>query len=392
METTYDKELGMDQILDLGVRELKNYIRALNIHNKAGVAGSDLSNFTLNQAQTLAISHMDPRKTVVAEKKVKQVKKDSTANEKIAELNQLAELLGKVAGNSFSAEQINEIINEKIAEAMKNLPPKQIFIEYNAKKIDCTGMHYKAPLVFACLKARLNTALVGPAGSGKTYLVEQLSEKEELDYYPVAFNPMSSKSDILGLVDATGNFRASAFYKAFKHGGVYLADEFDASNAGIATILNAAVANRKCTFANAETIAAHKDFVFVAAMNTFGTGANMQYVGRNRLDAATLDRFAFIEIGYDKRIERTACGLNDDNAPTPFNLESGGKVSAEYWYNLVKQTRDKAEANKVNVIISPRASINGTKLAQMGVGETHLKDLFLKRGLSHADQQKIGLH
>jgi hypothetical protein len=40
-----------------------------------------------------------------------------------------------------------------------------------------------------------------------------------------------------------------------------------------------------------------------AAANTYGTGADALYVGRNQLDAATLDRFYVVEMDYDRKLE-----------------------------------------------------------------------------------------
>ena len=45
--------------------------------------------------------------------------------------------------------------------------------------------------------------------------------------------------------------------------------------------------------------------------NTFGYGASAQYTGRKVLDGASLDRFALIEVDYDKTIE-LACADGDE--------------------------------------------------------------------------------
>ena len=41
----------------------------------------------------------------------------------------------------------------------------------------------------------------------------------------------------------------------------------------------------------------------IAAGNTIGHGADYEYVGRNQLDAASLDRFAIVQIDYSVEIE-----------------------------------------------------------------------------------------
>ena len=52
-----------------------------------------------------------------------------------------------------------------------------------------------------------------------------------------------------------------------------------------------------------ETIDRHPDFKMVAAANTWGKGASLEHVGRNALDASTLDRFDNIYVDYDTDLE-----------------------------------------------------------------------------------------
>jgi hypothetical protein len=49
--------------------------------------------------------------------------------------------------------------------------------------------------------------------------------------------------------------------------------------------------------------------VCIAAANTFGRGADRQYVGRSELDESTLDRFRIgtVPMDYDERLERQLC-------------------------------------------------------------------------------------
>ena len=53
----------------------------------------------------------------------------------------------------------------------------------------------------------------------------------------------------------------------------------------------------------------HPDFVCIAAANTWGRGADREYVGRNELDASTIDRFLMgtVPMDYDESLERQLC-------------------------------------------------------------------------------------
>ncbi|MCH7728630.1 MAG: hypothetical protein IH991_19420, partial [Planctomycetes bacterium] len=68
-------------------------------------------------------------------------------------------------------------------------------------------------------------------------------------------------------------------------------------------VVNAALANGHLRLPDGTTVDRHADFVCAAAANTFGTGADRQYVGRNQLDAATLDRFAACRLAFDYDVD-----------------------------------------------------------------------------------------
>jgi hypothetical protein len=77
----------------------------------------------------------------------------------------------------------------------------------------------------------------------------------------------------------------------------------------VLVILNAAIANRYFDFpAPIGYVEAHPNFRVVAAGNTTGHGADYEYVGRNQLDGASLDRFAIVDIDYSPTIENGLAG------------------------------------------------------------------------------------
>jgi MoxR-like ATPase len=130
----------------------------------------------------------------------------------------------------------------------------------------------------------------------------------------------------------------------YTQGGVFLLDEMDAADANVLVTLNAAMANRGFTNpVTGEWHARHPNAIVIAAANTFGTGADAMYVGRNALDAATLDRFvcAQIEVDYDKRIEaQLAASIAGDHAAAALDL--------------VWSMRDKARAARLRRIVGTR--------------------------------------
>ena len=142
--------------------------------------------------------------------------------------------------------------------------------------------------------------LIGPAGSGKNVSVSQVAEALGLRMYYT--NNASNEFKLTGFIDAGGNYRDTEFYKAFKNGGVFFLDEIDNSDPSALIVINSALANGYMSFPH-ETIDRHPMFRIIAAANTWGKGADLQYVGRNALDGATLDRFDNIFFDYDQKLE-----------------------------------------------------------------------------------------
>lgn len=162
---------------------------------------------------------------------------------------------------------------------------------------------------------RKNTMMVGPAGCGKTYIASKIAEALSMDFASQSCSAGMSESQLTGWllpIGKSGQFSyvSSEFVRIYENGGVFLFDEIDASDSNVLIIINAALANDSFSISQRykkPTIKKHKDFVAVAAANTYGNGADTVYVGRNQLDAATLDRFKIgtVTMNYDETVERS---------------------------------------------------------------------------------------
>ena len=186
---------------------------------------------------------------------------------------------------------------------------RKITTVVDGKKVPMAGIqHDKFETVLKFVANDEPVFLTGPAGSGKNVLCKQVAEALGLKFYFT--NAVTQEYKLTGFTDALGNYQPTQFYKAFTEGGVFMLDEMDASIPEVLVILNAAIANRYFDFpAPIGYKEAHPDFRIIAAGNTVGQGADYEYVGRNQLDAASLDRFAIVKIGYSEAIENSvACG------------------------------------------------------------------------------------
>jgi len=300
------------------------------------------------------------------------------ANETAAELMLKALNLIQPASAKLDETRVLELIAEHAPK------PEPIIKGYEFRSGEVTlktsgRQHSYFPLIVAALSARQHVWLVGPAGGGKTTVVSKAAETLGLQHRAISVCAQSTKTDLLGFIDAHGVYRGTAFREAFEHGHVFLLDEADNGNANVLAVLNAALANGEMTFPD-KTVQRHPDFVTVACANTFGNGATAAYVGRNQLDAATLDRFFFISMPYDEGLEASLVGIQ--GVPSPeFNLEAGGQTTTEAWYAIVQTARTAANVNGIKTVISPRATFGGAKLAALGVGLGWLKAGFLVKAL-----------
>ena len=214
-----------------------------------------------------------------------------------------------------------------------------------------------------------NIMLVGPAGSSKTTTCAQVAEVLNLQFYPMSVGLQTTKSDLMGFLNVKGEYVTTPVREAFEKGGVLLLDEFDASHAGVVTILNSLLANEICSFPD-KTVEKHKDFICIVACNTYGKGGSIDYIGRNRLDGATLDRFVTILVDYDT------------------NLESQ-LVKNPIWLKAINKMRDNIVKNGLKMIVSPRASMQGADLLDAGFKIEEVLEMVIYKGISNDVKTKL---
>ncbi len=202
-------------------------------------------------------------------------------------------------------EKVDDIFDQELEEYRKkqNIPAIHIITLNDIELGRTQGSFYHEKFEQILTQVQLDEPimLIGPAGSGKNVAVSQVADALGLHMYYT--NNASNEFKLTGFIDAGGIYRDTEFYKAFKNGGIFFLDEIDTSDSSALIVINSALANGYMAFPH-ETINRHKDFRMVAAANTWGRGADLQYVGRNSLDAATLDRFDNIFFDYDKKLEQ----------------------------------------------------------------------------------------
>ncbi len=272
------------------------------------------------------------------------------------------------AVNAPSIPEVKKLIQEEII-AWNMLNKIELKTPEITKILDDVARHFLFPEVLVTVNANIPTALIGPAGSGKSTMVEQIADALDLKYY--LQNSVSGAHELSGYLDAHGKYNTTTFREAFTNGGVFFIDEVDTSDAGALKWLNSALANGHAMFPDkADPVNRHPKFRAVIAANTFGTGADRMYVGANQLDASTLDRFVFFDFGYDEKLETALAGNID-------------------WAKRVQELRAAASTEKARIVISPRASINGAKLLAAGWKQEVVEERVIWKGIDGELKKRI---
>ena len=246
------------------------------------------------------------------------------------------------------------------------------------------GKHHMTDEVVKRLKCLHKAFLVGPAGTGKSTLAlcackelfgieGTLQDVAKSDKFAqISFSPDTITADMLGFTDVNGVFHETDIVRVFRDGGVVLFDEMDDADASLLVKLNTMLANGVIPTPNG-MVTQNANTYIIGTANTYGTGGDSMYVGRSRLDAATLDRWklATIMVDYDKKLETKMCdGLTDDQKREL----------------LVARTviRDSIGCNKWKQICSTRFVSDGVKMIRAGYSSIQILNTFL---LSWPEQQ-----
>jgi len=272
------------------------------------------------------------------------------------------------AVNAPSIPEVKKLIQEEIIH-WNMLNKIELKTAEVTKELSDEPRHFLFPEILVTINANIPTALIGPAGSGKSTVVEQAADALDLKYY--LQNAVGGAHELSGYLDAHGKYNTTTFRTAFENGGVFFIDEVDTSDPGALKWLNSALANGHAMFPDKpDPVNRHPKFRAVIAANTFGTGADRMYVGANQLDASTLDRFVFFDFGYDEKLE----------------VALGGNID---WAKRVQELRAAALAEKARIVISPRATINGAKLLAAGWKQELVEERVIWKGIDPELKRRI---
>lgn len=334
--------------------------------------------------QWLTLNHFESplRDAIDAVINAKQPKLEQTETKTMTTPDQQAAVQNLLNTFGISTGPDEARIREIVAEAIASVEPTKV--EYHVKRFDGSTVkvdgHVRPEFktILRDAAAGVNILLVGPAGCGKTHIAKQCAEALDRPFASVSCTAGMSEAAFKGrlLPVDNGNFRyvQSDFVRLYRNGGVFLIDEADALDGNVALTLNNALAgngfNNDLIIDGDTFVPRHPDFVCIAAANTFGTGANAVYAGRERLDEAFLDRFRAgrISLDYDRELERQAVD---------------GRLLKWGW-----DVRKNITDNRIHKVLSTRFLMEATKLLTVGATHSEMVDRFFADWKSD-DRQRV---
>jgi len=292
-----------------------------------------------------------------------------------SDIKTLDEGLNKVATQSAA----NTIQLGALEDKLKNFKPendgnvRQVLVSIDLtrpdhEKVKIDGLsHMALPQLLKLVAAGIHTYLPGVPGGGKSHTAEQVARALGWKYGSLSLGPTTPESRLMGGMDANGHFHLTALIECIDHaeanpdsGAIYVMDEMDNGHPGVIATLNSLLANGWITLPDGRTRKVGRNFVVIACANTFGTGPTAEFSGRNRLDAATLDRFAYLpwetDLGLEQALVEAHLGPLGDE----------GWLLAKDWLKVWRQARANVAEHGLKVFVTMRGAINGAILLHDG--------------------------
>jgi MoxR-like ATPase len=244
-------------------------------------------------------------------------------------------------------------VQKIVADAMaKQQPaaPREIILkidEQPAVKIE-EHTHPLFEKVLRLVGAGLNVMLVGPTQCGKSTLAEQIARALNARYGMLNCTAGASESHLTGWLLPVGDggrfeYVPSQFVTMMEEGNsLFLLDEFDALDPNFSLVLQSIFANGTMALPHRTAkplLVKHATARAMAAANTFGTGADIQYAGRYGQDAAALERWYVVEMGYDAALEARIAGRAAAAATPwrPVNFKQSDVQSLADWHATLRE-------------------------------------------------------
>jgi len=280
----------------------------------------------------------------------------SRNTEQPKDINKVLRDLQDILGSGVDEATIARIVEQKIQEYITQ--PKVVVVgEREPVKIE-GATHFKFDMLLRRLASGVHLFLTGSAGVGKSTLMSQCAKALGLQFRMLSAKPLPQDYEAFGYLNtSTGAKVLGVIEELYENGGVFGLDEVDTGHASLMTMLNSLLAQDEydfpCAVNGVRKVPRHKDFKVMATGNTYGQGGSLRYVGANKMNGASLDRFAFVHIPVDEQLEKSICDQ--------INPDHSAKVIP-----VVRKARANVEKYALDYLVTPRSAIDMVKFMSMG--------------------------
>ena len=274
--------------------------RDFSIENKTALAMDELL-FEQIQLETIP----QPKKVETKQQTQKPVvsKQNSTSNESIEEsFQELFDALQQVKNPSGINPNQKISFDNLDSELQRLLSTTPQTIRYEIK--DVKTKEFAKPDIPSFqnivddVMLGNNVFLVGGAGTGKTYMAENLISKLALNRQSITINcsQWTSPTEIIGGQTMDG-YVEGKLIEAWKNGYILILDELPKIDPNTAGLFNDALAKTKIPNAvifnsRKESFTKHPDFSCIATGNIYPDKESISYGANNKQDLSLLDRFS----------------------------------------------------------------------------------------------------
>lgn len=243
---------------------------------------------------------------------------------RLEELLKLTAPKGNKGANWTGKVEMDNLAPEVVEFINKN---QQVIIEIpDLTTVKTTSESAKTiPIFFQVIDDLLvgnNVFLVGEAGTGKTYLAEEIANAISRKHTTINCNQWTSPREVIGGETIEG-YKEGKLVDAWENGKMLILDEMPKLDANTAGLLNEALAKTDAvgdksfiTTGEGRKVKKHPNFCVIATGNTTGKRTSSKYGGNNKQDASLLDRFSssYYYLEFNRVIEKSL------NCLTVFNI------------------------------------------------------------------------
>lgn len=289
------------------------------------------------------------------------------------------------ADNAALRKSLIQVEKDLIAEIKKRQSFKAPILKLEIRTPQATVLkeglfHNRFPQLLKHISLGLHTFLPGPPGTGKSHAAGQAADVLGWKFGALSLGPTTPESRLMGGMDANGRFHIPPMVEGCIYaqenpdsGFVFCLDEMDNGHPGILATLNSLLANGWFFAPNGDKIKVGKNVAFIAAANTYGSGPTAEFSGRNKIDAATLDRFLFVPWETDEAVETTL-------VRSQFANMKYGEAMATEWLTVWRSCRTKVAENRLKIHVTMRGAVYGATLIAGGGGvDSTLKTVLLDK-------------